>query len=89
MAEATPAPRDTASHPLEAWRKARGLTKEQLGAALGCDGATVSRYISRRRLPTPEIMRRIFAVTEGAVQPNHFYQLPKEGANGEGTESCK
>ncbi|MDH3913879.1 MAG: helix-turn-helix transcriptional regulator [Rhodospirillales bacterium] len=78
MATATPAPRDAAPHPLDAWRRAKGLTKEQLGAALGCDGATVSRYISGRRLPAPKIMQRIFEVTAGQVQPNDFYALPPD-----------
>jgi transcriptional regulator with XRE-family HTH domain len=64
------------NHPLDLWRQRRKLNKEELGAALGVDGATVSRYISGRRLPGPAIMVKIYVLTGGEIEPNHFYELP-------------
>lgn len=69
-------------HPLEAWRRDQKMTLDQLGAALGVTPEAAGRYC-RGRIPRPAIMERVFAVTEGAVQPNDFYKLP-EGANGGG-----
>ena len=37
---------------------------------------TVYRYIRGENRPDPEIMQRIIRVTDGAVQPNDFYDLP-------------
>lgn len=66
-------------HPLDRWRRDRDWTLESLAAALEVNVATVSRYISGRRKPEDAVMARIFAVTEGAVQPNDFYRLPARG----------
>ncbi|MDZ4254256.1 MAG: hypothetical protein U1A72_16940 [Sulfuritalea sp.] len=37
---------------------------------------TVYRYRRHENIPEPEIMRRIYVVTGGRVQPNDFYDLP-------------
>lgn len=41
-------------------------------------GASTSiyRYIRGERIPAPDVMRRIYVVTGGSVQPNDFYDLP-------------
>lgn len=75
---------DTAGlHPLDRWRLARNWSLEALAAALEIGTPTVSRYINGRRMPGPEVMQRIFKLTEGEVEPNHFYRLPKGAGNGE------
>lgn len=71
-------------HPLDRWRLARSWSLDALAAALEVNVATVSRYINGRRMPGPEVMQRIFALTEGEIQPNDFYKLPKGAGNGGG-----
>jgi transcriptional regulator with XRE-family HTH domain len=58
------------------WRRAKGLTQEDLGAKLGCEKPTVARYEAGTRIPERDTMRRIYVVTDGAVTPNDFYDLP-------------
>lgn len=63
---------------LAAFRKSKGWTQAELGSRLGCSQAYVSQ-IERATdplIPGPELMGRIFEVSEGAVEPNDFYQLP-------------
>ena len=47
---------------------------------LGVSPAAVARYASGKRIPSPEIMRRIVTETEGAVTPNDFYDIAASGA---------
>lgn len=60
------------AHPLEAWRREKQLTLGQLGALLGTTAEAAGRYC-RGRIPRPAIVARVFEVTAGAVEPNHFY----------------
>lgn len=62
---------------LRDWRKSRGVSPEELAERLGCHRTTVVRY-ELRRVPDPEMMRKIVLVTDGAVQPNDFYDLGAE-----------
>jgi antitoxin CcdA len=48
----------------------------EFGRRLGVSKATVSRYASGARIPSPAVMRRIVAETKGAVTANDFYDLP-------------
>ena len=68
---------------LEEWRKNRGLTYRQLAELLDAPGAgVVHRWCldrhhpgaARAVHPNKEYMRRIKVATDGAVQPNDFYQ---------------
>lgn len=58
------------------WRRAEGLTQEELAARLGLIPVSVARYESGLRLPGPSVMIEIFRMSDGAVQPNDFYALP-------------
>ncbi len=44
---------------------------------VGVGHQNVYRYLSGKRIPSPEIMRRIVVATDGQVTPNDFYDLPE------------
>jgi len=58
------------------WRRRKNLTQQQLADELGCIVTTIARYETGLRRPDGPAMIRIYKLTEGAVQPNDFYQLP-------------
>lgn len=63
---------------LAAWRKAKGWTQDNLAEALGCSQPYVSQ-IERAAdpiIPGPELMRKLYVLSLGEVQPNDFYDLP-------------
>lgn len=66
------------------WRRENKLTIGQLAEKLARSDMTVSRYCNERRIPEAETMRRIYLVTQGAVEPNDFYDLPELAAAGNG-----
>ena len=57
---------------LRTWRTARQLNFEAAGKMLGVSGVAWARY-EKGRIPRPEIMRKIEALTEGMVRPADFY----------------
>lgn len=61
---------------LAEWRRANRMTQQQVADSLGCILTTIARYESGLRMPEPDMMLRIFTLTDGAVQPNDFYSLP-------------
>lgn len=44
---------------------------------LGVSSQAVSRYVAGR-VPRPEVMQRIYWLTEGAVTPNDFFELRQQ-----------
>lgn len=63
---------------LVAWRKQQGWTQTQLAEALGVSQPYVSameRAVDPA-IPNTSVMKLVFEVTNGAVQPNDFYSLP-------------
>jgi transcriptional regulator with XRE-family HTH domain len=71
---------------LAEWRKQEGYDQQQLADALGITQPTVSylerspdRAIGKPQVPKPDLMRRIWTLTRGAVTPNDFYDLPPIG----------
>lgn len=60
---------------LKAWRLTQGMTQSELADAICVRTSAVSRY-ERDRVPEPDIVARIYAVTQGAVTPGDFYDLP-------------
>ena len=61
---------------LSEWRERENWTQQQLAEALGCTVSTVWRYEQGQRDPDVDTKRRIYLVTDGAVEPNDFYPLP-------------
>lgn len=64
---------------LAVWRKRENRTQEWLATALGCSQPYISQ-IERAVapiIPGPELLEKIFLVTDGAVEPNDFYDVPR------------
>ena len=55
------------------------MTQPALADALGTVLSSVARYENSTRMPEPDIMRAIYAVTGGRVRPDDFYDLPDLG----------
>lgn len=55
---------------LRSWRKAKGLTLEDLADPLGCSKSQLARIEKGETETTRATMRKIFEFTEGAVTPN-------------------
>lgn len=64
---------------LKDWLKINGITGKEFAKKLSVDEQTVSRYCVGKRIPDPDVMRRIAEHTSGAVTANDFYGL-KDGA---------
>lgn len=63
---------------LAEWRKAEGLSQEELAEMLGVTQPTISA-VERwpvNSIPGRELMIAIYRVTNGIVTPNDFYNLP-------------
>lgn len=60
------------------WRKRKRLTQGELAAALGCSQPYISQIerATHPLIPGRELMQRIFALTDGEVEANDFYDLP-------------
>ena len=62
-------------HPLDEWIINQVSTRKEFAGKLDISVATLSRYLSRDRVPKPEIMRKIIEATGGAITPENFYSL--------------
>lgn len=63
---------------LAQWRKLKGLKQAQVAAETGVSQSFIS-LIERSiepQTPNADVMRRVYILTEGAVQPNDFYDIP-------------
>lgn len=65
-------------HQLTKWRtaKKRNYSMAKVGRMLGVSASAVKRYENDGRVPCEVVMYNIYALTNGAVKPQHFYQLP-------------
>lgn len=60
------------------WRESKGWSQEKLAEELGlADRSAVSRYEKGARDPEAAIKERYFLLSDGQVQPNDFYPLPR------------
>jgi transcriptional regulator with XRE-family HTH domain len=60
-------------HPLRRWRKSKGLTLEECGAAVGTSRQVWSDWERGRRRPSGEFMPRVRSFTEGAIVADDFF----------------
>lgn len=61
---------------LVAWRKEQGWTVRQLARRLHVSAATASRWERHLALPSHEQLAHVYLLTDGAVAPNDFVDLP-------------
>ncbi len=61
---------------LQAFLMSRAMPAREFSRRIGVSPAAVARYASGKRIPSPDVMQRIIAETEGAVTPNDFYDVP-------------
>lgn len=55
---------------LEQWRKAGGVSTEDMAAALGMQRGSLYRILNARQFPRPETIARIASYTGGMVDAN-------------------
>jgi len=63
---------------LSQWRKAKGHTQAWVADRIGVHQTFIS-YIERAtdpQIPNRDVMKAIYVLTSGSVQPNDFYDLP-------------
>lgn len=48
-------------------------TPKNVAKHVGVDAVTVRRYMRGDRIPTKDVMVKIFNLTSGQVEPNDFY----------------
>lgn len=62
---------------LKTWLQDKGVSYAEFARRIGAsNGKVVQRYAERERMPEPTMMTKIVEATDGAVQPNDFYDLP-------------
>ena len=62
---------------LQTYISLKGMSQEQFAQRIGVKQKSVSRYAAGERVPHPKIMSDIYSATNGAVEPNDFYELRK------------
>lgn len=68
---------------LHTYMSQKGLTDAAMAALVGnTTSQAINRYRRGRRFPRPQVMIRIAEVTEGAVQPNDFFEADPDPADG-------
>jgi transcriptional regulator with XRE-family HTH domain len=68
-------------HPLEEWRRSqivngKPMTMEHAAGLLGVTRAAWNDWEKRKRIPGQAIMADLYAITDGVISPNDFYDLP-------------
>lgn len=63
---------------LKEFLNSKKISIEDFAQEMGLSYAAVRQYVNAGRVPTPKIMRKIINITGGAVQPNDFYEQPKQ-----------
>ena len=57
---------------LASYLEQNGLTASDFARKLGAAPSTVTRWLKNERAPDVDTMKRIYALTDGAVEPNDF-----------------
>lgn len=66
---------------LSEWRKARGLSQQQVADLLKIGQSRVHRIENGQVMPRPPTVIAIIEMTGGAVTANDFYDLPENQAD--------
>ncbi|WP_041344925.1 helix-turn-helix transcriptional regulator [Nitrobacter sp.] len=64
---------DSAVHPLKAYRKAQGMTLEELASRVGTTKSWLSR-IESGEPPGSSLIGRLVAASDGQLTPNDFFR---------------
>ena len=65
-----------------------GLSPAEFARSIGVnERESIRRYLRGERIPTPRVMRRIIAATEGRVSPTDFFQTGLDNTPSTGGES--
>ena len=51
------------------------LTHEVFADRIGCEQPTVTRFVGGKRIPSPDLMKRIVDATAGEVTANDFFGI--------------
>ena len=58
--------------------KSTHTTQTEMARRLGVSKAAMSRYISGRRVPSREVIQKIYDATDGIVCPAVFFLTPSQ-----------
>jgi transcriptional regulator with XRE-family HTH domain len=58
------------------YMSSRGIRPTDLAREIGVSHSAVIRWRDEKRIPEPEMMRRLLDATKGLVQPNDFFDIP-------------
>lgn len=61
------------------WLYGHNLNIRDFAKDVGCCWSSISNFCRGERIPSYDLMRRIYVATNGIVQPNDFYDLPALG----------
>lgn len=61
---------------LDSFLALNAVKQNEFAEKIGENSVCVNRYCLGTRIPRPEVMRKIYVATNGAVTPNDFYGLP-------------
>lgn len=69
------------AHPLEKWRRSqivngKPMTMEHAAGLIGVSRAAWNDWEKRKRIPGQATMADLYAITDGVITPNDFYDLP-------------
>lgn len=64
---------------LNEWMKDNGLTDQKLSDEIGVSRSAITQYRSGARMPRPEIMMKLVAVTDNQVSPIDLMQGLRRG----------
>lgn len=59
----------------------KAVKQNEFAAHIGEKTSRVNKYCLGQRIPRPDVMRKIFDATNGAVTPNDFFDLPVNAAS--------
>lgn len=59
------------------------IGKNELAERISVSRVAIDRYLTGARIPSKEVMAKIYAITHGDVTPNDFFGLPPRAKGGD------